>query len=63
MTEKTRSHEMGSGGFCVCPKCGDKIAHRRGVPCQEEACPKCGTKMLREGSHDHQLWLKKKQSE
>jgi hypothetical protein len=53
-----RGHEMKTGGMCVCPKCGEKIAHMRGVPCQKENCPGCGGKMLREGSPHHQLLLK-----
>jgi len=44
---------MGSGGHCVCPKCGERVPHRSGVPCREERCPKCGTVMLREGSYHH----------
>lgn len=54
-----RRHEMGSGGFCVCPKCDERIRHRRGTPCQEEHCPSCGAKMLREGSYHHRLFLEK----
>ena len=54
-----RSHTMGSGGYCVCPKCGYRAPHRRGVPCQEDRCPQCGAKMLREGSYHHELWKKK----
>jgi hypothetical protein len=54
-----RRYEMGTGGFCVCPKCGERIPHQRGVPCQKERCPECGAKMLREGSFHHQLWKKK----
>ncbi len=53
-------HRMGAGGYCVCPKCGERINHRRGVPCQEEECPKCGAKMLREGSEHYKLWQQKK---
>jgi hypothetical protein len=36
-----RRYEMGSGGSCICPNCGAKIPHRRGIPCQEERCPGC----------------------
>jgi hypothetical protein len=52
---KERTHRMGAGGFCVCPKCGERIPHRSGVRCQDERCPDCGSKMLREGSEHHQL--------
>jgi len=52
---------MGAGGFCVCPKCEEKIPHRRGIPCLEERCPKCGSKMLREGSYHHNLYQQKKE--
>lgn len=45
---------MGPTGNCICPKCGYKQPHKRGVPCQEERCPKCNGKMLREGSDHHQ---------
>ena len=54
------SLRMGSGGYCVCPKCGKKGPHQRGIPCQDERCPTCGVKMLREGSDHYLLWLKKK---
>ena len=50
---------LGSGGYCVCPKCGERIPHQCGVPCQNERCPVCSTKMLREGSPHHALWKKK----
>ncbi len=38
---------MGSGGYCVCPNCGEKIPHQRGIPCQSVQCPKCGSNMMR----------------
>ena len=54
-----RRHEMGAGGRCICPQCGETTSHRRGTPCQEEKCPRCGAKMLREGSRHHRLLLDK----
>lgn len=38
----------GSGGFCVCPNCGERAPHELGSPCYEHKCPKCGTTMTRE---------------
>jgi hypothetical protein len=38
----------GPEGSCVCPDCGEKVPHKRGVPCMHINCPKCGTKMVRE---------------
>jgi hypothetical protein len=37
----------GPGGECVCPECGAKSAHQRGVPCFDVKCPKCGAAMTR----------------
>jgi hypothetical protein len=39
---------MGVGGNCVCPKCGSKISHTRGIPCNTLKCPNCGTTLVRE---------------
>lgn len=50
---------MGQGGNCICPKCGEKLQHYKGLPCQDMKCPACGTKMLREGSYHHELLQKK----
>ncbi|MDI3543479.1 MAG: H+/Na+-translocating ferredoxin:NAD+ oxidoreductase subunit [Candidatus Atribacteria bacterium] len=38
----------GAGGNCVCPNCGTKVSHQRGVPCYSLTCPQCGSKMIRE---------------
>ncbi|MGB9599747.1 MAG: ArsR/SmtB family transcription factor [Myxococcota bacterium] len=44
---------FGPSGYCICPKCKEKIVHTPGVPCMQERCPKCGGVMVREGSpHD-----------
>lgn len=34
--------------YCICPKCGTRIAHTRGTPCNAISCPKCNTLMTRE---------------
>ncbi|MFP3951516.1 MAG: hypothetical protein ACLFVP_05195 [Candidatus Bathyarchaeia archaeon] len=42
------SSRQGVGGpsQCVCPECGTKVPHRRGVPCLQTKCPNCGANML-----------------
>lgn len=52
-------HEMGAGGYCICPRCNHRTEHRSGVPCQDESCPNCGARLLREGSYHHQLFREK----
>ncbi len=38
---------FGPAEECVCPQCGTKIAHTRGVPCFQQKCPSCGASMTR----------------
>lgn len=38
----------GPVGTCLCPNCGHREPHERGVPCVRTRCPKCGTAMARE---------------
>ncbi len=44
---RTAGWGLGPGGFLVCPSCGTKVAHQRGVPCFTVPCPSCGTLMIR----------------
>jgi NAD-dependent SIR2 family protein deacetylase len=53
---------MGSGGYCVCLKCGEKVPHRRGIRCLDERCPQCGKAMVREGGAHHREALERKNS-
>lgn len=38
----------GPSGYCICPQCGKREPHDRGVPCFVRKCPKCGATMTRE---------------
>jgi len=35
-------------GYCICPKCGYKVAHQLGVPCSQISCPNCNINLVRE---------------
>jgi len=35
------------GGSCICPNCGNIIAHVVGQPCIEQSCPNCDARMTR----------------
>jgi len=39
---------LGPAGYCVCPNCGNRVPHQRGLPCAQMKCPKCGSLMVRE---------------
>jgi len=38
----------GTGGYCVCAKCGTKVPHERGIKCTTIKCPNCNHVMIRE---------------
>ena len=40
---------QGLGGNCVCPNCGHREQHQRGMQCFNMKCPKCDTPLVREG--------------
>lgn len=42
-----RGFGAGPSGTCVCPKCGTRVPHTPGTPCNSMVCPKCGTRMVR----------------
>jgi len=46
--EVKEAQGKGPDGYCVCPKCGYKKGHERGVPCSKIKCPKCGMSLARE---------------
>lgn len=66
--EKELPRPRGDTGFCMCPSCGLKLSHQRGVPCRSVECPECGEFMMREIAglgnqhrHQHQNQTKNKQ--
>jgi DNA-directed RNA polymerase subunit RPC12/RpoP len=38
----------GTEGYCECPKCGTKVKHDSGIPCNDTTCPNCGSRMIRQ---------------
>ncbi len=38
---------LGPAGECICPNCGQKQKHQRGLPCYQQKCPNCGSAMSR----------------
>jgi predicted RNA-binding Zn-ribbon protein involved in translation (DUF1610 family) len=39
---------FGTGGYCICAKCGEKVPHQQGEKCTSLKCPQCGHTMIRE---------------
>lgn len=42
-----RGFGAGPPAECVCPSCGERVAHTPGMPCRSMKCPKCDTVMVR----------------
>jgi hypothetical protein len=45
---RNKGGAFGTGGYCVCAKCGTKLEHQQGVKCTTLKCPDCGHTMIRE---------------
>ena len=45
---RNKGGSFGTGGYCVCAKCGAKVPHEQGVKCTTLKCPECGHTMIRE---------------
>lgn len=45
---KNKGGSFGTGGYCVCTKCGEKVAHNQSVKCTTLKCPSCGHTLIRE---------------
>ena len=45
---RNKGGAFGTGGFCVCAKCGEKVPHQQGVKCTTLKCPQCGHTKIRE---------------
>ena len=45
---RNKGGAFGTGGFCVCAKCGEKVPHTQGIKCTTLKCSKCGQTMIRE---------------
>jgi predicted Fe-Mo cluster-binding NifX family protein len=42
-----RGYGAGPPAACVCPSCGERVAHTPGTPCRSMQCPKCNCVMIR----------------
>ena len=42
-----RGFGAGPPAYCVCPSCGERVAHTPGTPCRSMQCPKCNIVMVR----------------
>lgn len=45
---RNKGGALGTGGYCVCAKCGEKVEHKQGIKCTKLKCPECGHTMVRD---------------
>ena len=45
---RSRGRLTGPDGYCICPKCGERLPHQLGISCFDVKCPKCSSMMTRE---------------
>ncbi|AWW26203.1 hypothetical protein [Acetobacterium sp. KB-1] len=43
-----QGNSFGAPAYCICPQCGERVAHQAGLPCTSVKCPKCQALMIRE---------------
>ncbi|MCF7862282.1 DUF134 domain-containing protein [Candidatus Woesearchaeota archaeon] len=48
MGRRRGPYGAGSTDYCICPKCGKRVPHIRGEPCNQRKCNECDTLMTRE---------------
>ena len=48
--KKGKREYTGGADTCVCPKCGEEVPHKRGIPCNTIKCPKCKIPMTGKGA-------------
>lgn len=46
--QNEEAQAKGPEGYCVCPSCGYKVPHQRGIPCSQMFCPQCQIPLKRE---------------
>lgn len=42
-----KAQGKGPEGYCICPKCGYKTKHQKGIPCSTLKCPNCKANLER----------------
>ena len=46
--KKVAGNRSVDDGICLCSKCGVRVSHQKGKPCNELRCPNCGLNMVRD---------------
>lgn len=46
MKEIQKKLGLGDIDICICPECGYKIEHKRGISCSDMRCPGCDVSLV-----------------